>query len=58
MDLKNILEYQKIDGELHALEGKLARSENKKKCIALSNSILESILDIASDIDLESIPLL
>lgn len=38
MELKNILEYQKIDGELYALEGKLAKSENKKKCIALSNT--------------------
>jgi len=37
MDFSKILEYQKVDGDLYALETKLARSENKKKCIALSN---------------------
>lgn len=37
MDLTKILEYQKIDGELFALEGKLNRSENKKKCLQLTN---------------------
>ena len=42
MDLNNILEYQKIDGELHALEVKLARSENKKKCMSLSNTAKEA----------------
>jgi predicted nucleic acid-binding Zn-ribbon protein len=42
MDLKNILEYQKIDGELHVLEVKLSRSENKKKCISLSNTAKEA----------------
>lgn len=42
MDFKNILEYQKIDGELYALEVSLARSENKKKCIALSNLAKEA----------------
>lgn len=37
MDFNKILEYQKIDGQLYALENKLAKSENKKNCIALSN---------------------
>ena len=38
MDFKNILDYQKVDGELYALESKLARSENKKRCMALSKT--------------------
>jgi len=42
MDFKNILEYQKVDGELYALELSLAKSENKKKCIALSNLAKEA----------------
>ena len=42
MDFNKILEYQKVDGELYALENKLARSENKKKCIALSNLAKEA----------------
>lgn len=37
MELKNILEYQKIDSQLYKLEMQLNRSENKKKCITLSN---------------------
>lgn len=44
MDLKNILEYQKIDSELHALELRLARSENKKLCIVLSQSAKDAQL--------------
>ena len=42
MDLTTILEYQKMDGELYSLETKLARSENKKKCIALSGQAKEA----------------
>lgn len=42
MDFKNILEYQKVDGELYALELSLAKSENKKKCVALNNLAKEA----------------
>lgn len=38
MELKTILDYQKTDGELYALEMTLVKSENKKKCVALSNT--------------------
>jgi len=48
MDFKNILEYQKIDGELYSLENLLAKSENKKKCIALSNLAKEAQAKSAS----------
>ena len=37
MDLLKILEYQKVDGELVALESKLSNSENRRKCVALTN---------------------
>jgi len=42
MDLTKILEYQKIDGELFALENKLNNSENKRKCIQLTNEAKRS----------------
>ena len=42
MDIKKILEYQKLDGKLFQIEKKLNQSENKKKCVELSNVAREA----------------
>lgn len=42
MDIKNILEYQKLDTKLFQVEKKLNQSENKKKCIELSGIAKDS----------------
>ena len=42
MDIKNILEYQKIDTKVFQLEKQLNTSQNKQKCIQLSNIAKES----------------
>lgn len=42
MDLKNILDYQKVDGELFNLENELASDPNKLKCVSLNQTAKES----------------
>ena len=42
MDIKKLVEYQKVDSKLFRLERTLAQSENKKKCIELSNIAKDS----------------
>lgn len=42
MDVKNLLEYQKVDSKLFQLEKQLNTSVNKQKCAQLSNIAKES----------------
>lgn len=42
MEIKNIIEYQKIDTKLFQLERELNQSVNKKKCVELSNIAKDS----------------
>jgi len=42
MDIKNLVEYQKVDTKLFKLERALAQSENKRKCNELTNIARES----------------